>query len=618
MTTLLELIDAQAARRPDHPALIAPGRPPTSYRALRARIDACARTLRALGLGPTARIATSLPNGPEAAATAVAIAAAATCVPLNPALGVDDARFELEDARADALVLPRGRAGAARDAAAALGLPVIEMETDPQGPAGAFTLGDGAPPAPGAPIDWPGPDDVALILHTSGTTARPKIVPLAQRNLAASAASIAAHLALGPDDRGLNVMPLFHIHGLVGSLLASLHAGASVVCTPGFDDALFFDWVAAHEPTWYTAVPTIHQAVLARGTRYRELAPGHRFRFVRSSSAALPPRVLAALESLTGAPVIEAYGMTEASHQMASNPLPPGARKPGTVGVAAGAELAILDVDGTPLARGLTGEIAIRGPGVTAGYERHPAANAAAFAGGWFRTGDQGRLDEDGYLTIVGRLKEIVNRGGEKVSPREVDEALLDHDGVAQAAAFAAPHAALGEDLVAAVVARPGASLDEASLRAHLFARLAPHKVPSRIVIVDAIPKGPTGKVQRTTLHAALAERLATPWVAPRPGLETEVAGCFAEVLGRGPVGARDNFFALGGDSLSGARAIARLNASLGLDLGVGELFRHPHAEALATAIDAHLREEVDALSDEEVARLLAEVDAGAPSDRRA
>jgi acyl-CoA synthetase (AMP-forming)/AMP-acid ligase II len=616
--TLIGRLDARATAQPDATALLAPGRRPLGYAALRATVERSARALRAAGLGPRSRIATSVPNGPEAAATAFAIAAAATCVPLNPALRVDEARFELEDARCDAVLLPRGDGAAVREAAAALGLPVLEFALAPGAAAGDFEILAAGPSADTTP-DWPGAGDVALILHTSGTTARPKTVPLTQANLSASAASIAAHLALAPADVGLGVMPLFHIHGLVGSLFASLSAGAALVCTPGFDDAAFFEWVAEFRPTWYTAVPTIHQAVLARGDRYRRLAPDHHFRFVRSSSASLPPQVLQALEALTGAPVVEAYGMTEASHQMTSNPLPPGARKAGTVGVPAGARVAIMDAHGALLPAGATGEVAIRGAGVTAGYERNPEANATAFVDGWFRTGDQGRLDADGYLTITGRLKEIVNRGGEKVSPREVDEALLDHPGVAQAAAFAVPHPALGEDLAAAVVARAGAVLEEAALRAHLFARVAPHKVPSRILVVDAIPKGATGKVQRTRLHEALAARLEQAWVAPRDGLEAAIAECFAQVLGRGPIGARDNFFALGGDSLSGARAVARLNASLDAGLRVEALFRHPSPEQLAAAIDDVRREaddddalaaEIDALSDEEVERLLARAEA--------
>lgn len=629
---LLELLDAAVRRDPAAPALLAPGRPPLDYGSLRDQVDHIAAGLRAGGLGPGSRIATVLRNGPEAAATAFAVAATATCVPLNPAYGEAEFRFYLEDSRADALLIAAGEEGAATAVAEALGLPVFTIAIDPARPAGRARLEARAPASGARPVGDAGgaapdatrpADDVALILHTSGTTARPKIVPLSQANLAASARSIARHLALAPTDRGLNVMPLFHIHGLVGSMLASIAAGASIVCTLGFDDDRFFEWVAEFEPTWYTAVPTIHQAVLARGEDYRRMAPAHRLRFVRSSSASLPPKVLHGLEALFDAPVVEAYGMTEASHQMASNPLPPARRKPGTVGISAGAEITIVDAAGAHLARGATGEIAIRGPGVTAGYEANPQANAAAFTDGWFRTGDLGTLDEDGYLRIEGRIKEIVNRGGEKVSPREVDEALLEHAGVAQAAAFAIPHPTLGEDLAAAVVARPGARLDEAELRDFLFGRLAEFKIPSRLVVVDAIPKGPTGKVQRTSLHKALADTLAETFEPPADDMETIVAEAMAEVLGVERVGRRSNFFAIGGDSLRGARVVGRIGERIGMTMPIGDLFRHPtvtgfaaHASALRGALaldDAGLLADIEAMTDEEVERMLGQLESPRP-----
>lgn len=626
MSTIVELLRAQSSRRPDAPALLAPYRQAATCADLWRQVDRVAATLREAGLDQRARIAVCVPNGPEAAAAALTVAASATCAPLNPAYQAGEFRFYLEDARADAVIVPEAERGPIRDVAAELGVAVLEMVADPAAPAGCFELrpagtamrraGSTAPAATGG---RPSPDDVALVLHTSGTTARPKIVPLSQANLVASARSIAAHLSLSPDDRCLNVMPLFHIHGLVGALLATLAGGGSIVCTPGFDEGAFFDWVAEFAPSWYTAVPTIHQAIVANGAAYRSRAPSHRFRFARSSSAALPPTTLAALESLLGAPVVEAYGMTEASHQMATNPLPPRARKPGSVGLPAGVEIAILDDAGRELAQGETGEIAIRGPGVTEGYENNPEANAKAFAHGWFRTGDQGRLDADGYLVIAGRLKEIVNRGGEKVSPREVDEVLLEHPDVAQAIAFAVPHPSLGEDLAAAVVPKSGCTPDEAQLRGFLLSRLAGFKVPSRIVFVDAIPKGPTGKVQRTSLHEKLGPALATAFVAPRTEAERTIEAMFREVLKCGPLGAHANFFAAGGDSLRGSQVIGRLNERLSLELPVTAIFRYPTIAELAQAVDASMRaaadharllkSEIDALSDEEVERLLAELE---------
>jgi oxalate---CoA ligase len=627
MMTVAELLKTRNGDRGLAPAILATGKPPASYADILDQVTRCAVSFRQEKLGRRARIAVSVTNGPEAATSFLAVAACATCVPLNPAYQADEIRFFLQDARADAVVMSRHDFGPIRSVAAAMGLPILSFETDTRQPAGCFTIARasaGADPEPDAltaqtAVDWPDANDVALILHTSGTTARPKAVPLTQANLLAAAQAIAAHLGLGTQDRGLNVMPLFHIHGLVGSLLSTLVGGGSLACASGFDASTFFDQVAEFQPTWYTAVPAIHQAIVDHGEAYRRGAPLHRFRFVRSSSAALPPSTLVALETLLEAPVVEAYGMTEASHQMTSNPLPPRPRKPGSVGLPAGVDVAILDESGCELAPGTIGEIAVRGPGVTAGYENNPEANAGSFTRGWFRTGDQGRLDADGYLHISGRLKEIINRGGEKIWPREVDEALLEHEDVAQASAFAVAHPSLGEDLAAAVVPRPGRRPDEAALREYLFSRLAAFKVPSQIVVVDEIPKGPTGKIQRTSLCERLGPLLARPFVAPGSWVEKAIEAVFRETLKCGPLGIHANFFASGGDSLKGTRTIGRLNDRLSLDLPVTAIFRHPTIASLAGAIEALLHEapgvamtlqsEVDALSDEQVDRMLADFD---------
>jgi acyl-CoA synthetase (AMP-forming)/AMP-acid ligase II len=405
----------------------------------------------------------------------------------------------MDDLKAKALITLPDDAPAAH---AAAGPDVLRLALD--GRLGSLSLQrDGAGVTPVTPA-YAESDDVALVLHTSGTTARPKIVPLRQRNLLVSAGNIRESLALTPADRCLNVMPLFHIHGLMAALLASLSAGASVVTSPGFDAFRFFGWLEETQPTWYTAVPTMHQLVLSRAARQKETVERTKLRFIRSSSASLPPTVMADLEKTFGCPVIEAYGMTEASHQMATNQLPPGARKPGAVGLGAGVEVAIMDDAGRLLERGATGEVVIRGGNVTLGYENNPDANASSFSDGWFRTGDQGYQDTDGYLFLTGRIKEIINRGGEKVSPREVDEVLLQHPAVAQAVAFAVPHERLGEEVAAAVVLAEGASADERELREHASKQLADFKTPKRIIILDDIPKGATGKVQRI----GLAEKL--------------------------------------------------------------------------------------------------------------
>jgi acyl-CoA synthetase (AMP-forming)/AMP-acid ligase II/acyl carrier protein len=378
-------------------------------------------------------------------------------------------------------------------------------------------------------------------------------------------------------------MPLFHIHGLVGALLSSLAAGGSVVCTEGFSPPEFFKCLTTFRPTWYTAVPTMHQAVLTQADA--NAIAGHRLRFIRSSSAALPVPLMAELEARFGVPVIEAYGMTEAAHQMASNPLPPARRKARSVGRAAGPEIAIADGDGTRLPPGQIGEVVICGANVTPGYEHNPAANSASFTNGWFRTGDLGYLDADHYLFLTGRLKEIINRGGEKVSPREIDDALLEHPAVDQAVAFAMPHPTLGEDVAAAVVLKPGGTADPQAIRTFLFERLAATKVPSQVVIVPAIPKGPTGKLQRIGLAEQLAPWLRQAPTPPRNDIERAVAQIFAGVLQSDWVGVADNFFALGGDSVRAIQVTARVLSILGVELNAAAVFLRPTVAELADEI---------------------------------
>ena len=483
-------------------AISAPGQAALTHAALRTLAGRTASALNAMGIGRHDRVAMVLPNGPEMAAAFIAVAGAATTAPLNPGYRADEFDFYLSDLNAKCLLIQQGMDSPARAVAAAKGIPVVELV--PTGhAAGDFTLTGtlaGTPAHSGA-VE---PQDVALVLHTSGTTSRPKIVPLRQVNITASAHHIARNLALTLDDVCFNIMPLFHIHGLIAAVLSSVGAGASVACTPGFNAFRFFAQFDEARPTWFTAVPTMHQALLGLAARNAEIIGRGRLRFIRSSSASLPPQVMTAVEEAFHVPVIESYGMTEAAHQMASNPLPPRPHFAGSVGIAAGPEIAIMDDVGNLLLTGALGEVVIRGPNVTAGYENNPEANAKAFTNGWFRTGDQGTLDAAGYLRLTGRLKEIINRGGEKVSPLEVDEVLMDHPAVAQVVTFAMPHSKLGEEVAAAVVLREGHTLDEPALREFAAIRLAQFKVPRRIVFLAEIPKGATGKLQRI----GLAEKL--------------------------------------------------------------------------------------------------------------
>ena len=494
--TLQDLLQAGAD---DAIAIAAPGRAALDYRGLRALVAATTASLNAAGIGRNDRVAIVLPNGPEMATCFVACASAVASAPLNPAYRADEFEFYLDDLQAKALIVEQGSSSPAVAAAHKQGVQVIELAVAEGAAAGQFSLAalPAAPCANGGPAQA---DDVAMVLHTSGTTSRPKRVPLSVANLCESAANIGATLQLKPQDIGLNIMPLFHIHGLLAGLLAPLAAGSQVFCTPGFNALRFFKWMDQAHPSWYTAVPTMHLAIASRGKHNAEVLARHPLRFIRSSSSAMPPQLIQQLETMFKAPLIESYGMTEAAHQMASNPLPPRARKPGSVGCAAGPEIGIRGEEGGLLGPGEVGEIVIRGPSVTAGYENNPKANAEAFVDGWFRTGDQGVMDAEGFLSITGRLKEIINRGGEKVSPREIDEILLDHVSVAQVVVFGAPHKRLGEEVAAMVVLHEGHECGERELQQFVAQRVAGYKVPKKILFVDELPKGATGKLQRIGL----------------------------------------------------------------------------------------------------------------------
>ena len=497
ISNLGELLQRGSAAQP---ALRAPGRPALTHQALRELAVSTVATLNAKGIGRGDRVAIVLPNGPEMAAAFLCVAAGASTAPLNPSYKGDEFTFYLDDLKPKEIIVQQGDATPARASAEGLGIPVLELT--PGEAAGSFTLAGGTPGAAAKP-GMAEANDEALVLHTSGTTARPKIVPLSQRNITASAQHIGAALELSGSDTCLNIMPLFHIHGLIAAVLSSIAAGGAVCCTGGFDALKFFRLLDEERPSWYTAVPTMHQTILSRAERNAEIIARAKLRFIRSSSASLPGPVMEAMEATFGCPLVESYGMTEAAHQMASNPLK-GKRKPGAVGLPAGPEVRIMTDEGEFLPQGEIGEVVIRGPNVTAGYEANPEANAKAFTNGWFRTGDQGMLDADGYLQLTGRLKELINRGGEKVSPLEVDGVLSAHAAVAQALTFAIPHSKLGEEVGAAVVLREGAELTERELRDFAAKYLADFKVPRKVVFLPEIPKGATGKLMRI----GLAEKL--------------------------------------------------------------------------------------------------------------
>ena len=494
LNEVLERGDAKAT------AIAVPGGPSLTYGQLREQVEAAADGLARLGLVRGHRIALVLPNSVETIVLFLAAAATGTAAPLNHAYKEDEFRFYLEDTEARALVVPPGGGEAARRALPA-GAILVEAATDA---AGRVVIESSSPRDVSRNASAAAADDVALVLHTSGTTSRPKLVPLRQRNLAFSAETIAATYHLTEDDVALCVMPLFHIHGLMASTMATFWSGGTLVVPPAFDAMTFWPAAAEHGATWYSAVPTMHQMLLLRNRGERP--PGAEgLRFIRSSSSALAPEVMRQLESRFGAPVLEAYGMTEASHQMASNPPPPRERRPGTVGVETGIRIAVMDERGHLLEPGSQGEVVIQGPSIIDAYANNAEANAKSFTDGWFRTGDLGFLDGDGYLSLVGRLKEMINRGGEKIAPREIDDVLLQHPAVAEAVAFGIPHAAWGEEVAAAVVLKT--PVTEKELVAFARERLADHKVPKKLYVVEKIPRTATGKIQRRSVAEALLAR---------------------------------------------------------------------------------------------------------------
>ncbi|HWZ42297.1 MAG TPA: acyl--CoA ligase [Candidatus Saccharimonadales bacterium] len=468
-----------------------------TYESLRRQVMDMAQGLAGAGIRPGDRVAIVLPNGLATIVSFLAAAIAGTAAPLNQAYKYEEFCFYLEDTNARLLLAPAEGADDARRAAKERGIPVFAVVMDVQGNVHMA----GAPP--GGMVRDPAPDDIALVLHTSGSTGRPKRVPLKHRNLAISTGNVVATYKLTADDVSLCVMPLFHVHGLVASTLSTFRSGGTVIVPEKFNPMSFWRTVRDHKATWYSCVPTIHQLAVAR---LHEKPEGiESLRFVRSCSSALSPALMEKIEGLVGVPVLEAYGMTEASHQMCSNPLPPGQHKGGSVGPGTGVKVSIMDEAGRHVPKGQLGEVVIQGPNVIEGYENNPEANAKSFTNGWFRTGDQGHIDSDGYLHLTARLKELINRGGEKIAPLEIDEVMLTHPAVAEAVAFGMPHPTWGEEVAIAVVLKE--PHPEASLIEHCKLHLADFKVPKKVMIVDKIPRTATGKIQRRAVADALSPK---------------------------------------------------------------------------------------------------------------
>jgi len=469
-----------------------------TYDSLRQQVLAMADALASAGIRRGDRVAMVLPNGLPAIVSFLAASIAGTAAPLNPAYPYEEFHFFLGDTDARVLLCPPVGAEFARSAAADRKIPVFSVEMNDKGNVDIID----APT--GASATEPTADDIALILHTSGSTGRPKRVPLRHFNLAVSSANIANTYALSEDDVSLCIMPLFHIHGLIGSTMATLLSGGTVVAPTKFNALSFWRTVREHHVTWYSGVPTMHQLLLAR--THHKPAEADSLRFIRSCSAPLSPELIHKIEALFGVPFVEAYGMTEAAHQMTSNPLPPRHRKAGSVGVGTGIRISVMDKEGHHLGTNQRGEIVIQGASVFRGYENNPEANARAFVNGWFRTGDEGVLDEDCYLHLTGRIKDIIIRGGENIAPHEVDEVLLRHPAVAAAVTFGCTHPILGEEVAAAVVLHEPHGATEAALLKHCHECLAEFKCPKKIYLVKSIPTTATGKIRRRVVAATLLD----------------------------------------------------------------------------------------------------------------
>src|SRR5579864_6941107 len=469
-----------------------------TYDLLRQQVLAMADALASLGIQRGDRVAIAMPNGLPTIVSFLAASIAGTAAPLNPAYPYEEFLFFLRDTDSKVLLCPPVGPPFARSAAADLKIPIVSVGMTEKGVAHIID----APT--GKKEDEPTADDIALVLHTSGSTGRPKRVPLRHFNLAVSAANIASTYALTEEDVALCIMPLFHIHGLIGSAMSTLLSGGTLVVPSKFNALTFWRTVAEHRVTWYSGVPTMHQLLLARA--HKKPAQAASLRFIRSCSAPLSSELIHKIEDIFGVPFVEAYGMTEAAHQMTSNPLPPRYRKAGSVGVGTGIRISVMDKEGNELGTNQRGEIVIQGASVFRGYENNPEANARALVKGWFRTGDEGFLDEDCYLHLTGRMKDIIIRGGENVAPHEVDEVLLKHPAVSAAVTFGFAHPTLGEEVAAAVVLHEPHGATEAGLLKHCREYLAEYKCPKKLYLVTSIPTTATGKIRRRAVAAALLD----------------------------------------------------------------------------------------------------------------
>jgi len=550
--TIYQIIKFWSEKTPGATAIEALDRLPLTYADLFGYINYIGRELRSLGLERNDRVAIIMDNGPEVAAFFLAVSSYAACAPLNHGYKYKEFKNYLPELKTKIIFIKQDTGPTVIPEDKFLNMQVMELSPLPKGKAGICEIkksNKALEQDPGIYQKSISEDDIALVLLTSGTTSRPKIVPLSQRNICASANNIRRSLNLSPQDKCLNIMPFYHVHALMITI-AALSAGGSVVCPPSFDKNKFFNWTDKFNPTWYTALPTIHQAILSQAGSNRELAGKCKLRFIRSSAGHLHAKTRVQLEKFFKAPVIESYGMTESALQISSNSPPPEKHKPGSTGRAHGVEVVITDKKGKPVKAGKIGEIVVRGKNIIDNYENDPESNKKSFINGWLKTGDLGYFDNEGYLYVVGRIKEVINRGGEKISPAEVEEVLLRYPKVNRAVVSSMPHPTLGEEVIAAVVIANGKATPEHEIRAFVARELAEFKVPKRIFFVDKLPQNSTGKLQRVGLYKKLKDYKASIHSKPGSKAENILKEILCKVLKVEKISIDDNFFELGGDSL--------------------------------------------------------------------
>lgn len=596
-SSIYNLLEKQAQTRPQSIALKSLDGRSISYEALLSQIKYVIATINSIDIGCGDRVAIVLPNGLEMAITLLAISSGATSVPLNPAYQAQEFDYYLSDLKPKLVIVPKGVDSPVRNVADEKGIPILELVATPYLEQTVFQLmGSNVDIANKKPPKLAQREDIALILHTSGTTSAPKIVPLTQENICTSVDYICCSLKLSEDDRCLNFMPLFHIGGLVDLLLSPLSVGGSVICTSSFSRSNFFDWLEQFQPTWFQAVPTMLYELLELNSAEKQIANNSSLRFIRSVAAALPHITRTDLEATFKIPIIETYGMTEAAPLITSTPLPPEKHKSGSVGKSLGTKIAILDEEKNILPQGEIGEIVLQGKNIIQGYENNPQANAQSFTEKWFRTGDRGYLDQEGYLFLTGRLKEMINRGGEKITPWEIDNVLMSHPKVSQAVSFPIPHRYLGEDVAAAIVLKDDVELSQTELIKFAHARLADFKLPRKILFLSSIPKNAIGKTQRLKLAdqlglnqkstSAIIQPSTETYLAPVGAMENLLAKIWSEVLGIKQIGVNDNFFDLGGHSLLAILLFTKIEKETGKKLPLATLFQAPTIKELATLLN--------------------------------